>query len=416
VPTYEDYRKMIERDYNKTMSTTMGFVRLLSRLCRDKMIGKNIVPIVPDESRTFGMEGMFREVGIYSHVGQLYEPVDSGQLTPYKEAKDGQLLEEGISEAGSLASFSAAGTAYAAHGVNMIPFYIYYSMFGFQRVGDSIWAAADMGAKGFLIGGTAGRTTLNGEGLQHQDGHSLLNASAYPFVRSFDPSFHYETAFIIFDGLRRLYKEGETAIYYIMAENANYEMLPMPEGAESGICKGLYKFRDVQVDGGKHTVQLFGSGAIMQCVLKAQEILAEKYGVSSSVWSATSYTELTRDAQVAARWNRLHPTSKDKKTSYLASLMQGVEGPVVAASDYVRAYMEQIREYMPNDYLVLGTDGLGRSDTRETLRRHFEVDAESIVIGALHQLAKQGSMKDSDVAKAIKDLDYDPEKINPLYA
>ncbi len=416
VPTYEDYRKMIERDYNKTMSTTMGFVRLLSRLCRDKMIGKNIVPIVPDESRTFGMEGMFREVGIYSHIGQLYEPVDSGQLTPYKEAKDGQLLEEGISEAGSLASFSAAGTAYAAHGVNMIPFYIYYSMFGFQRVGDSIWAAADMGAKGFLIGGTAGRTTLNGEGLQHQDGHSLLNASAYPFVRSFDPSFHYETAYIIFDGLRRLYKEGETAIYYIMAENANYEMLPMPEGAESGICKGLYKFRDVQVDGGKHTVQLFGSGAIMQCVLRAQEILAEKYGVSSSVWSATSYTELTRDAQVAARWNRLHPTSKDKKTSYLSSVMQGVEGPVVAASDYVRAYMEQIREYMPNDYLVLGTDGLGRSDTRETLRRHFEVDAESIVIAALHQLAQQGAMKDSEVAKAIKDLDYDPEKINPLYA
>lgn len=416
VPTYEDYRKMIERDNNKTMSTTMGFVRLLSRLCRDKMIGKNIVPIVPDESRTFGMEGMFREVGIYSHVGQLYEPVDSGQLTPYKEAKDGQLLEEGISEAGSLASFSAAGTAYAAHGVNMIPFYIYYSMFGFQRVGDSIWAAADMRAKGFLIGGTAGRTTLNGEGLQHQDGHSLLNASAYPFVRSFDPAFHYETAYIIFDGLRRLYKEGETAIYYIMAENANYEMLAMPEGAESGICKGLYKFKEVNVDGGKHQVQLFGSGAIMQCVLTAQEILAEKYGISSTVWSATSYNELTRDAQSAARWNRLHPTSKDKKTSYLGSLMEGVEGPVIAASDYVRAYMEQIREFIPNDYLVLGTDGLGRSDTRETLRRHFEVDAESIVIAALHQLTKQGSFKEADVAKAIKDLDYDPDKINPLYA
>ena len=416
VPTYEDYRKMIERDYNKTMSTTMGFVRLLSRLCRDKMIGKNIVPIVPDESRTFGMEGMFREVGIYSHVGQLYEPVDSGQLTPYKEAKDGQLLEEGISEAGSLASFSAAGTAYAAHGVNMIPFYIYYSMFGFQRVGDSIWAASDMRAKGFLIGGTAGRTTLNGEGLQHQDGHSLLNASAYPFVRAFDPAFHYETAYIIFDGLRRLYKEGETAIYYIMAENANYEMLAMPEGAESGICKGLYKFKEVSADGGKHQVQLFGSGAIMQCVLRAQDILAEKYGVSSTVWSATSYNELARDAHNAARWNRLHPTSKDKQTSYLANLMDGVQGPVIAASDYVRAYMEQIREFMPNDYLVLGTDGLGRSDTRETLRRHFEVDAESIVIAALHQLTKQGSFKEADVAKAIKDLDYDPDKINPLYA
>ena len=416
VPSYDDYRKMIERDYNKTISTTMGFVRLLSRLCRDKKIGKNIVPIVPDESRTFGMEGMFREVGIYSHIGQLYEPVDSGQLTPYKEAKDGQLLEEGISEAGSLASFTAAGTAYAAHGVNMIPFYIYYSMFGFQRVGDSIWAAADMGAKGFLIGGTAGRTTLNGEGLQHQDGHSLLNASAYPFVRSFDPAFHYETAVIIFDGLRRLYQEGETAIYYIMAENANYEMLPMPEGVEQAICKGLYKFREVHASNPQHTVQLFGSGAIMQCVLRAQEILAEKYHVSSSVWSATSYTELARDAQVAARWNRLHPTASEKKTSYLATVLQGIEGPIIAASDYVRAYMEQIREFLPTDYLVLGTDGLGRSDTRETLRRHFEVDAESIVIAALDQLAKRGAMDHADVAAAIKDLDYDPDKINPLYA
>jgi len=416
VPTYDDYRKMIDRDNNKTMSTTMGFVRLLSRLCRDKKIGKNIVPIVPDESRTFGMEGMFREVGIYSHVGQLYDPVDSGQLTPYREAKDGQLLEEGISEAGSMASFTAAGSAYAAHGVNMIPFYIYYSMFGFQRVGDSIWAAADMGAKGFLIGGTAGRTTLNGEGLQHQDGHSLLNATAYPFVRSFDPSFHYETAVIIFDGLRRLYQEGETAIYYIMAENANYEMLPMPEGVEEGICKGLYKFRDHQAKGGKHTVQLFGSGAIMQCVLKAQEILAERFKISSSIWSATSYTELARDAHVAARWNRLHPTAREKKVSYLETMLNGVEGPIIAASDYVRNYMEQIREYVSNDYLVLGTDGLGRSDTRETLRRHFEVDAESIVIASLYQLAKQGKLDHADVAKAIKDLDYDAEKINPLYA
>ena len=416
VPTFEDYRKMIERDYNKTMSTTMGFVRLLSRLCRDKKIGKNIVPIVPDESRTFGMEGMFREVGIYSHVGQLYEPVDSEQLAPYREAKDGQLLEEGISEAGSLASFSAAGSAYAAHGVNMIPFYIYYSMFGFQRVGDSIWAAADMGAKGFLIGATAGRTTLNGEGLQHQDGHSLLNASAYPFVRSFDPSFHYETAVIIFDGLRRLYQENETAIYYIMAENANYEMLPMPENAQDGICKGLYKFREVNSKDDKLKVQLFGSGAIMQCVLKAQEILSEKYNVSSTAWSATSYTELARDAHVAKRWNRLHPTAKNKKTSYLESLLKDVEGPIIAASDYVRNYMEQIREFVSNDYLVLGTDGLGRSDTRETLRRHFEVDAESIVIATLYQLAEQGQLKKAEVAKAIKDLDYDPDKINPLYA
>jgi pyruvate dehydrogenase E1 component len=257
---------------------------------------------------------------------------------------------------------------------------------------------------------------LNGEGLQHQDGHSLLNASAYPFVRSFDPAFHYETAVIIFDGLRRLYQEGETAIYYIMAENANYEMLPMPEGVEQAICKGLYKFRDVHASNPQHTVQLFGSGAIMQCVLRAQEILAEKYHVSSSVWSATSYTELARDAQVAARWNRLHPTASEKKTSYLATVLQGIEGPIIAASDYVRAYMEQIREFLPTDYLVLGTDGLGRSDTRETLRRHFEVDAESIVIAALDQLAKRGAIDHADVAAAIKDLDYDPDKINPLYA
>jgi pyruvate dehydrogenase E1 component len=416
VPTFDDYRKMIERDYNKTISTTMGFVRLLSRLCRDKKIGRHIVPIVPDESRTFGMEGMFREVGIYSHVGQLYEPVDSGQLTPYKEAKDGQLLEEGISEAGSLASFTAAGTAYAAHGVNMIPFYIYYSMFGFQRVGDSIWAAADMGAKGFLIGGTAGRTTLNGEGLQHQDGHSLLNASAFPFVRSFDPAFHYETAVVIFDGLRRLYQEGETAIYYLMVENANYEMMPMPNGAEEGICRGLYRCRDLQAEDTRHTVQLFGSGAIMQCVLEAQQLLAAKYRISSSVWSATSYTELARDAHVAARWNRLHPLEKNRKTSYLESVLKDAEGPIIAASDYVRAYMEQIREYLPQQYLVLGTDGLGRSDTRETLRRHFEVDAESIVIATLYQLAREGRVEMAEVAQAIKDLDYDPDKINPLYA
>ena len=414
VPTYDDYRKMVERDYNKSISTTMGFVRLLTRLCRDKKIGKNIVPIVPDESRTFGMEGMFQEIGIYSHVGQLYEPVDSGQLTPYKEAIDGQLLEEGISEAGSMASFTSAGTAYYAHGVNMIPFYIYYSMFGFQRVGDSIWAAADMGAKGFLIGGTAGRTTLNGEGLQHQDGHSLLNASAYPFVRSFDPSFHYETAVIIFDGLRRMYQEGETAIYYIMAGNDNYVMPEMPEGVEEGICKGLYKFREMS-GGGDLKVQLFGSGAITQCVLKAQEILAERYNISSNVWSATSYNQLTRDAQVAARWNRLHP-NEPKKTNYLDSVLANEEGPIIAASDYVRAYMDQIRKYVSQDYLVLGTDGLGRSDTRETLRRHFEVDAESIVLASLYQLAEQGKMKHEEVAKAIKDLDYDPEKIDPLYA
>ncbi len=416
VPTFAEYRKMVDRDNGKEISTTMGFVRLLSRLCRDKKIGKNVVPIVPDESRTFGMEGMFKEVGIYSHIGQLYEPVDSGQLTPYREATDGQLLEEGISEAGSLASFTAAGSAYAAHGVNMIPFYIYYSMFGFQRVGDSIWAAADMGAKGFLIGATSGRTTLNGEGLQHQDGHNLLNAIAFPFVRSYDPAFHYETAVIIFEGLQKLYVDGDTAIYYLTATNANYEMPPMPEDIEEGICRGMYRFRSVEADGDGLRVQLFGSGAIMQCVLAAQQILAEKFGISSDVWSITSYTELARDAQQAARWNRLHPTSKKPRTSYLSSALEGVEGPFVAASDYVRVYMEQIREYMPGPYLVLGTDGLGRSDTRETLRRHFEVDAESIVIGALDQFIQQGQLKKADLSRAIRELNYDPDKQWALYA
>ena len=391
IPGFDEYRKVVDRDNGKTMSTTMGFVRLLSRLCRDKKIGKHIVPIVPDESRTFGMEGMFKEVGIYSHIGQLYEPVDSEQLSPYREATDGQLLEEGISEAGSLASFTAAGTAYAAHGINMIPFYIYYSMFGFQRVGDSIWAAADARAKGFLIGATAGRTTLNGEGLQHQDGHSLLNAIAFPFVRGYDPAFHYEMACIIMEGMKRLYQDGETAIYYLMATNANYEMPPMPEGVEDGIHRGMYRFRSLEATGSKLRVQLFGSGAIMQCVLAAQELLAEKFGVSSDVWSITSYTELARDAQIAARWNRLNPGSKPK-TSYLATTLSGVEGPFIAASDYVRAYMEQIREFMPADYQVLGTDGLGRSDTRETLRRHFEIDAESIALTALYRLSLLGKL------------------------
>ena len=415
VPSFDDYRKVVERDYGKEMSTTMGFVRLLSRLCKDKKIGKNVVPIVPDESRTFGMEGMFREVGIYAHAGQLYEPVDSEQIAYYKEAKDGQLLEEGISEAGSIASFSAAGTAYAAHGVNMIPFFIYYSMFGFQRIGDFIWAAADMRAKGFLIGGTAGRTTLNGEGLQHQDGHSLLNAIAFPTVRAYDPAFNYETAVIIFDGLKKLYVDGETAIYYIMVENDNYDMSEMPEGVEEGIVKGMYKFRSLEAKNAKHRVQLFGSGAILNSALRAQQILADKFKISSDVWSVTSYTQLRREAQSARRWNMLNPNKKPK-TSYLESVLDGVEGPFIAASDYVAALPEQITPWVPGDYYVLGTDGMGRSETREALRRHFEVDGESIAIATLSRLMKAGHYKPTDVAKAIKDLDVDPDKVNPLYA
>jgi pyruvate dehydrogenase E1 component len=415
VPTLEDYASELRDSGGKEMSTTMGFVRLLTKMCRDKKIGKNIVPIVPDESRTFGMEGMFRQVGIYAHAGQKYDPVDSEQLLYYKEAQDGQILEEGITEAGSMSSFNAAGTAYATHGVNMIPFYIYYSMFGFQRVGDLMWAAADMRAKGFLLGGTSGRTTLNGEGLQHQDGHSQLNAIAFPTVRAYDPAYAYETTVIILDGLKRMYGDGETAIYYISVENENYEMPAMPQGVEEGIVKGIYKLSSKKVKAAKATVQLFGTGPILRSTLAAQEILASKYKISSDVWSVTSYTQLRREAQDCERWNILHPTEKPRQ-SYIEKVLDGVEGPFIAASDHVRALPEQLQRYVPGDYYVLGTDGMGRSETREALRRHFEVDAESVVIATLYRLAKAGTLTMEDVAKAIKDLDYDPEKVNPMFA
>ena len=415
VPAYADIQKVVDRDDGKEISTTMAFVRLLTNLCRDKKIGKNIVPIVPDESRTFGMEGMFKQVGIYAHAGQLYEPVDSDKLAFYKEAKDGQLLEEGISEAGSMSSFCAAGTAYSAHGINMIPFFIYYSMFGFQRIGDLIWAAADMRAKGFLIGGTAGRTTLNGEGLQHQDGHSLLNAMAFPTVRSFDPAYHYELATIVMDGLKKLYVDGDTAIYYLMAGNENYEMPAMPDGCAEGIIKGMYKFRSVDVKGAKHRVQLMGSGAILNCVLKGQEILAEKYNIASDVWSVTSYTELRREAAECQRWNMLHPTAKPRK-SYLEEVTQGVEGPFIASSDYVCAHSEQISQWLPGGLFALGTDGMGRSELRENLRRHFEVDGEFVAVATLYKLSQDEKIDASEVEKAIKSMKVNPEKVSPLYA
>jgi pyruvate dehydrogenase E1 component len=412
VPALADYAP---KGSNKPMSTTMGFVRLMSRLCKDKKIGQHIVPIVPDESRTFGMDGMFREVGIYASSGQLYTPVDSEQLAYYKEAKDGQILEEGITEAGSMSSFNAAGTAYATHGVNMIPFYIYYSMFGFQRIGDLIWAASDMRAKGFLIGGTSGRTTLNGEGLQHQDGHSHLNAIAFPFIRAYDPAWDYETTVIIMDGLKKLYQEGETAIYYISVGNENYEMPEMPAGAEEGIIKGIYHFNSLDVKGSKNRVQLFGTGPILRCVLGAQKILAEKFKIASDVWSVTSYNQLRRDAQDCERWNMLNPTATPKQ-SYLEKVLEGVQGPFIAASDHVRALPEQLTRYIPGDFFVLGTDGMGRSETREALRRHFEIDAESVTIAALYRLSKLGLIKPDELAKAIKELNYDPDKPNPVFA
>ncbi|MBA2113694.1 Pyruvate dehydrogenase E1 component [Planctomycetes bacterium FF15] len=415
IPTMEEYKEFLGGSKGKEMSTTMGFVRLLSKLCKDKNIGQNIVPIVPDESRTFGMEGMFRQVGIYAHSGQLYEPVDSDQLMYYKEAKDGQILEEGITEAGSMSSFIAAGNAYSQHGINMIPFFIYYSMFGFQRIGDLIWCAADTRAKGFMIGGTAGRTTLNGEGLQHQDGHSHLNAIAFPTVRSYDVCYAYETAVLTLDGMSKLYEQGETAIYYITVGNENYAMPEMPEGAEEGIIRGIYKLKSHEAEKPRAKVQLMGSGTITRCVLDAAQMLAEKYNIASDVWAATSYTELRRDAQAIERWNMFHPTETPKK-SYLETIMDGVEGPFISASDNVRAWAEQIRPYLPGNMVALGTDGMGRSETREALRRHFEVDAESVVIATLYELARTGKIERTEVAQAIKDLNYDAEKPNPYFA
>ncbi|GAA5508929.1 pyruvate dehydrogenase (acetyl-transferring), homodimeric type [Novipirellula caenicola] len=415
VPTVADYKKLISRLEDKSCSTTFSVVQTLIALCRDKKVGKYMVPIVPDESRTFGMEGMFREFSIYAHAGQLYEPVDSSLITYYKESQDGQILEEGITEAGSMSSFNAAGTAYSSHGVNMIPFFIYYSMFGFQRIGDLIWAAADMRAKGFLIGGTAGRTTLNGEGLQHQDGHSLLNAIAFPTVRAYDPAFAYEVVVIILEGLKRMYQDGEECMYYLMSENEEYLHPAMPEGCEEGIVKGMYKFRSRDVEGAKARVQLFGSGAILNCVLKAQEMLAEKYNIASDAWSVTSYTQLRREAADCSRWNMLHPTETPRK-SYLEEQLEGVEGPFISASDYVRALGEQLQPWIPGDYFVLGTDGMGRSETREALRRHFEVDAECVTYATLTRLAKTGLFTAAELADAIKDLGIDPDKPNPYFA
>jgi pyruvate dehydrogenase E1 component len=419
VPKLSEYEKtmakLVSKGPDKAMSTTMGFVRLLTDLLRDKKIGKSIVPICPDESRTFGMEGLFRQVGIYAHTGQLYEPVDSDQIAFYNEQKDGQLLEEGINEAGAMSSFIAAGTSYSSHGVNMIPMFIYYSMFGFQRIGDLIWAAADCRAKGFLLGGTAGRTTLNGEGLQHQDGHSLLNAIAFPTVRAYDPAYGYEIAVIVFDGLERMYEDGETCMYYITLENENYDMPEMPAGCEEGIIRGMYKLSSVDADNAKHRVQLFGSGAILREALRAQKILAEKFEVSSDVWSVTSYTQLRRDAQECERWNMLNP-NQPARASYVEQQLIGVEGPCIASSDYVRALAEQIDPWVPGGLFALGTDGMGRSENRATLRRHFEVDAECIAIAALYQLKKQGKCDGACVARAVAELGVDPDKQSALYA
>ena len=395
-------------------SSTMAFVRLLGKLLKSPEIGKRIVPIVPDEARTFGMESMFRSHGIYASGGQNYKPEDADVLLYYKEAKDGQVLEEGITEGGSMAEFTAAGTAYANYGVDAIPFYIYYSMFGFQRVGDMIWAFADSRGKGFLLGGTAGRTTLNGEGLQHQDGHSLLLASTVPSLAAYDPCFAYELAVIVRDGIRRMFENREDLFYYLTLYNQNYAHPPMPEGSEEGILKGIYRFGKSALGTSgaakpKARVQLFGSGSILTEAIKAQAILGEKYNVAADVWSVTSYNELRREALKVDRWNRLHP-AEPAKIPYIQQALEGTEGPIVAASDSMKAVQDQIAPWLAGRYVALGTDGFGRSDDREHLRAHFEVNAASIAAAALSKLSRDGKFDPKKAAKALVELGINPEK------
>jgi pyruvate dehydrogenase E1 component len=397
----------------REVSSTMVFVRILAKLLKDKELGKYIVPIVPDEARTFGMEALFRQVGIYAHAGQLYEPVDKDSLLYYKEAKNGQILEEGITEAGSMSSFIAAGTAYLTHGINMIPFFIYYSMFGMQRVGDLVWAAGDIGAKGFMLGGTAGRTTLNGEGLQHQDGHSHLLAYPVPNLVTYDPAFAYELAVIIRNGIKRMYEDQENIFYYITLMNENYAMPEMPKGAEEGILKGMYKFKASGKKNSKLKAQLFGSGTILNEVIKAAQILEDDYRVASDIWSITSYKELRRDAVDIERWNMLNPTEKQKK-NYIEKTLEKSDGVFVAVSDYVKTLPDSISKWFPGRLYSLGTDGFGRSETREALRDFFEVDAKHIVFATLVALFKEGKIQDKAVEKAAKELGINPDKLNPM--
>jgi len=411
VPPLEMFKSQLEGTGERAASTTMAFVRILTALLRDKQIGKNIVPIVPDEARTFGMEGMFRQIGIYSSKGQLYTPQDADQLMFYREDKKGQILEEGINEGGAFCSWLAAGTSYSNHDTQMIPFYIYYSMFGFQRIGDFIWAGGDMQARGFLIGGTAGRTTLAGEGLQHQDGHSLLNASTVPNCVSYDPTYAYELAVIIQDGLRRMIGEQENVFYYITCMNENYVQPPMPAGVEDGILRGMYL---LQVGSqGQIRPQLMGSGTILREVLGAADLLMEDFGLPSDVWSVTSFNELRRDALEVERWNQLHPQEPAKK-SYVESCLAERKGPYIAATDYMKIVPDQIQRWVPGQFVSLGTDGYGRSDGRAALRDHFEVDKRYIAVTALKALADDGVLDQQTVAQAIEKYGIDPEKPDPV--
>jgi len=412
IPQLDAFSALLKGSGERTISTTMAFVRFLSTLVKDKNMGQRVVPIVPDEARTFGMEGMFRQLGIYSSAGQKYTPHDSGQIMYYKEDKKGQILEEGINEAGSMSAWLVAATAYSNYSCPMVPFYIFYSMFGFQRIGDLAWAAGDSQARGFLIGATAGRTTLNGEGLQHQDGHSHILANTVPNCRSYDPTYSYELAVIIQDGLRRMYEEKENCFYYITTMNENYQHPAMPVGAEEGIIKGAYLLHRCDVKSDK-IVQLMGSGTILREVEFAAEILREEFQVTSEVWSITSANALARDGQSAARWNLMHP-DQTPRISYLEQQLKGHDGPVVAASDYIKLFFEQLRDYIPRSYKVLGTDGFGRSDSREKLRSFFEVDRYYIVIAALKSLADEGKIDVQVVVGAFKKFNIDPEKIDPI--
>lgn len=411
IPDLGIFEALLKDSGDRDFSTTMAFVRMLSALTRNKDIGKNVVPIVPDEARTFGMEGMFRQLGIYSYSGQLYKPMDADQVMYYREDKQGQILQEGINEAGAMSSWIAAGSSYFTHGVNMIPFYIYYSMFGFQRIGDLAWAAGDMQVRGFLIGGTAGRTTLAGEGLQHQDGHSLIVAGTIPNCISYDPTFAYELAVIIHDGMKRMYEKNDNVFYYITAMNENYHHPAMPDGVEEGIIKGMYCLQESKTKGKK--VQLMGSGTILREVIQAAELLKQDFDVEADIWSMTSINELAREAEDVSRWNQLHPTKKARQ-SYIGTMLNGRKGPAVIATDYTRTYANQIREHIPMNLVALGTDGFGRSDTRANLRTFFEVNKYYVTVAALKALADEGEIETRVVQQAIKKYNINADKPNPI--
>jgi pyruvate dehydrogenase E1 component len=417
MPELSIFDAILKGSGDRQVSSTMTFVRVLNSLLKDKKIGKRIVPIIPDEARTFGMEGLFRQVGIYASEGQKYVPQDADQVAYYREDKKGQVLQEGINELGAMASWVASGTSYSTCNATTIPFYIYYSMFGFQRVGDLAWAAGDSQARGFLLGATAGRTTLNGEGLQHQDGHSHVQANLIPNCVTYDPTYGYEVAVIVQDGLRRMYGENENVFYYLTLMNENYQHPAMPEGDDvaADIIKGIYKLERVESKKAKSNVQLMGSGTILNEVREAAQILSADYNVSSDVYSVTSFNELAREGQDVVRWNMLNPEAKPL-TAHIGQVITKEAGPAIAATDYVKGYSDQVRAFIETDYRCLGTDGFGRSDSRANLRTHFEVNAAYVVVASLYELAKRGEVEKSVVTEAIKRFDINTDKLNPLYA